>query len=95
MFMYSGISIGVSTRYMGRFRTNRFNPWTNLQKTIGPKKTEAIDGDVQAFKSEVGTIITYILLLIVIVIIHRYIGIIYFYATLVRVDFYFHYAHKI
>jgi len=49
---------------MGRFRTNRFNPWTNLQKITGQKKTEAIDGDVPAFKSKVGTIITYILLIV-------------------------------
>lgn len=38
---------------MGRFRTNRFNPWTNLQKTIGQKKPAAVE-DVPAFKSEVG-----------------------------------------
>lgn len=59
MFIYSGISIGESTRYMGRFRTNRFNPWTNLQKITGQKKTETID-EVQVVKSEVRTIITYI-----------------------------------
>ncbi|KAL4112255.1 hypothetical protein QTP88_016076 [Uroleucon formosanum] len=46
------ISIGESTRYMGRFRTNRFNPWTNLQKITGQKKTETTDGEVQAVKSE-------------------------------------------
>lgn len=40
---------------MGRFRTNRFNPWTNLQKTIGQKKPDVVDGDVPAFKNEVGT----------------------------------------
>lgn len=60
MFIYSGISIGESTRYMGRFRTNRFNPWTNLQKITGQKKTETTDGEVQAVKSEVRTIIIYI-----------------------------------
>lgn len=41
---------------MGRFRTNRFNPWTNLQKTIDKKKPNAVDEDVQALKSKVGTI---------------------------------------
>jgi len=67
---------------MGRFRTNKFNPWTNLQKTIGQKKTEAIDGDVQVFKSEVGTIVTYILCIINCEVpIHK--CIIYFYSALV------------
>jgi len=41
---------------MGRFRTNIFNPWTNLQKTIDKKKTKAVDEDVQALKSKVVTI---------------------------------------
>jgi len=44
---------------MGRFGTNRFNPWTNLQKTLGQKKPKAVDEDGPAFKSEVGTYTTY------------------------------------
>ncbi|XP_026809882.1 28S ribosomal protein S18c, mitochondrial [Rhopalosiphum maidis] len=50
--LLKGISIGVSTRNMGRFRTNRFNPWTNLQKYTDKKKTKVVNEDVQAFKSE-------------------------------------------
>lgn len=38
---------------MGRFNTNRFNPWTNLHKMLGQKVTKTVVEDVEPFKSEV------------------------------------------
>lgn len=38
---------------MGRFRTNRFNPWTNLNKMLDQKNTKTVDEEVITFKSEV------------------------------------------
>lgn len=38
---------------MGRFRTNRFNPWDNLNKMLNQKKIKATEDDVPTVKSEV------------------------------------------
>lgn len=49
------IHVGVNVRYMGRFRTNRFNPWDNLNKMLGKNNTKVVEeNEEQTFKSEVG-----------------------------------------
>lgn len=51
---------------MARFRKDRFNPWTNLNKMLNQKKVKSKEEDVQEIKSEVGIFIffLYILLLV-------------------------------
>lgn len=41
---------------MGRFRSERFNPWTNLNKMLDLQKKKAIQEDVQELKSEVNIV---------------------------------------
>ncbi|XP_025413035.1 28S ribosomal protein S18c, mitochondrial [Sipha flava] len=50
--LLKGFNIGVSIRYMGRFRRERFNPWTNLNKMLNQQKKKAIQEDVLGLKSE-------------------------------------------
>lgn len=41
---------------MGRFRRERFNPWTNLNKMLNQKKPKVVEEEKEvSFKSEVGT----------------------------------------
>lgn len=41
---------------MGRFRRERFNPWTNFNKMMDQQKKKAIQEDVQELKSEVNIV---------------------------------------
>lgn len=38
---------------MGRFRRERFNPWTNLNKMLDQHKRKTVQEDVQELKSQV------------------------------------------
>ncbi|VVC43087.1 Ribosomal protein S18 [Cinara cedri] len=46
------MNIAVSVRNMGRFRRERFNPWTNLNKMLDQKKSKVVKDEEQTFKSK-------------------------------------------
>jgi len=41
---------------MGRFRRDRFNPWTNLHKMLGQKNAKTVVEEVEPFESKVNAL---------------------------------------
>lgn len=53
------MNISTSVRYMGRFRTNRFNPWTNLHKMLNQNKPKVVEEEVQVVTSKVSKFVEF------------------------------------